>query len=228
MLFPELTGKSCCAVDFEAESRLWSRKHPELCRAASNPLLDPAVFQAMVEEIHREHAVDWSYGGYLEDRRHLLGGSYLEASGNFLHLGVDLSVPHGAGVAATFPARVMLVDDDRDRDGGWGPRVFLKPDGPDAPRLVFVYAHLESPRYEPGEALSPGTVFAAVGGPPYNGNWYPHLHVQAIRESLFHEILLERFQELDGYGPPAARAMLEGDFPNPLPYLGEQFLRPAE
>ena len=73
----------------------------------------------------------------------------------------------------------MLVDDDRDRDGGWGPR------------------------YEPGEALVPGTVFAAVGGPPYNGNWYAHLHVQAIRESLFRQILLERFHELDGYGPPA-------------------------
>ena len=56
--------------------------------------------------------------------------------------------------------------------------------------------------------------------PPENGNWRPHLHVQAIRAGLFHEILLERFQELDGYGHPDAITELQQDFPDPRPYLG--------
>jgi murein DD-endopeptidase MepM/ murein hydrolase activator NlpD len=223
VLLPDLEGKSSCALVMDTESQLWSRRHPELCRGGSNTLLDTAVFQTMVDEVHRRHAVDWSYGGYLEDRRYILRGTYLEASGNFLHLGVDMNVPYGTSVAATFPASVMLVDDDQDQDGGWGPRVFLKPEGPDAPDVVFIYAHLERPRYKPGDVLAPGTVFASVGGPPHNGNWFPHLHVQAIRESLFRQILLDRFRELDGYGPPSERPTLESDFPNPLPYLGVPF-----
>jgi murein DD-endopeptidase MepM/ murein hydrolase activator NlpD len=91
----------------------------------------------------------------------------------------------------------------------------LTSDGP-----VFVYAHLLNVGVRPGQALDPGTVFAEVGGPPENGNWFPHLHIQAIRAGLFHEILLERFRELDGYGHPDAIAELQHDFPDPRPYLG--------
>lgn len=85
-------------------------------------------------------------------------------------------MPQGTGVAADFPAQVILVDYDPDRDGGWGTRVFLASGGP-----VFVYAHLQNVGVRPGQALDPGAVFAEVGGPPDNGNWHPHLHVQAIR-----------------------------------------------
>jgi hypothetical protein len=70
------------------------------------------------------------------------------------------------------------------------------------------------------QALLPGAVFAEVGGPPENGNWHSHLHVQAIRAGLFHEILLDRFRELDGYGHPNATAELQQDFPDPRPYIG--------
>jgi murein DD-endopeptidase MepM/ murein hydrolase activator NlpD len=226
LLFPGLEGKRRCQVNLDAECVRWSSRHPELFQSFANPLLDPAACQKMMDEIHREYGVDWSYGGYLEDRRHLWKGSYLEASGNFLHLGVDMTVPRGTEVAATFEARVMLVDEDSDRDGGWGTRVFLKPERAGAAPLVFIYAHLEHPRCEPGEPLSPGAVFAAVGGPPANGNWHAHLHVQAVRATVFHEILLAHFDELDGYGPPAGREALQADFPDPLPYLGEQLQPP--
>ena len=83
-----------------------------------------------------------------------------------------------------------------------------------------MYAHLQDADVSPGQALEPGEVFAEVGGPPENGNWHPHLHVQAIRAELFHEILLERFRELDGYGHPDAISELRRVFPDPRPYLG--------
>ena len=214
-MFPGLQGSKCCYVNLEAEAVRWSGEHPDVFAGGGNPLLDPAVCQRMMDEVHSRYGVVWSHGGYLENRSRLLRGSYLEATGNFLHLGVDCTVPQGTRVAAGFPARVILVDHDPDREGGWGTRVFLTSGGP-----VFVYAHLQNVGVRPGQELAPGMVFTEVGGPPHNGNWHPHLHVQAIRAGLFHEILLERFQELDGYGSPAALTMLREDFPDPRPYLG--------
>jgi hypothetical protein len=67
--------------------------------AAVNPLLDPRVSQFMVDEFHRARGVDGSYGSYIEDRRYLLRGSYLSATGAYLHLGVDFNVPQGTRVA---------------------------------------------------------------------------------------------------------------------------------
>ena len=214
-MFPELQGSRCGYVNLDEEAVLWSEAHPELFSAGPNPLLDPAVAQRMMDEVHRRQGVVWSHGGYLENRRNLLRGSYLEASGSFLHLGLDCTVAQGTSVSADFPAKIILVDHDPDRDGGWGTRVFLASDGP-----VFVYAHLQNVRAKAAQTLRPGEVFAEVGGPPDNGNWHPHLHVQVIRAGLFHEILLQRFQELDGYGRPDAIADLQRDFPDPRPYLG--------
>ena len=214
-MFPGLRGSKYCYVNLDAEAVRWSGEHPELFSAGDNSLLDPAISQRMMDEVHRRCGVVWSHGGYLENRRHLLRGSYLQATGNFLHLGVDCSVPQGTRVAVDFPAKVILVDHDPDRDGGWGTHVFLTSDGP-----VFVCAHLQNVGVRPGQALEPGTVFGEVGGPPDNGNWHPHLHVQAIRTGLFNQILLERFQELDGYGHPDAIAELQQDFPDPRPYFG--------
>jgi murein DD-endopeptidase MepM/ murein hydrolase activator NlpD len=213
-MFPGFDHLPHCGVNLEDEAIRWSAAHPEFA-SDPNPLLDPAVCQRMVDELHRRLGVAWSHGGYLENRRRLWRGSYLEARGTFLHLGVDLNVPQGTGVAASFPARVFLVDHDPDRDGGWGTRVFLASEG-----LIFIYAHLQNPSVGPGRALAPGDVFAEVGGPPENGNWMPHLHVQAIRSGLFHEILLERFGEIDGYGHPDDREELAHDFPDPGPWLG--------
>lgn len=213
-MFPELQGSKYCYVNLEAEAVRWSGEHPELFSGRANPLLDPRACQRMLDEIHRREGVVWSHGGYLENRSCLWRGSYLEATGNFLHLGVDCNAPRATRVAVYFPAKVILVDHDPDRDGGWGTRVFLASQGP-----VFVYAHLQNAIVKPGQELEPGAVIAEVGGPPENGNWHPHLHVQAIRTGLFHEILSERFQELDGYGHPDQRVQLEHDFPDPRPYL---------
>jgi len=218
LLFPDLAGTTAAKVSLEAEQARFARRHPELfADPAVNPLLDPQICQRMVAECHRARGVDWSYGGYFEDRRRLWRGSYLAVRGGFLHLGVDFNVPQGTWVATVEEALVTLVDEDADLDGGWGPRVFLKPLTARRLRIVQVFAHLQGVRVEAGERLAAGTVFAEVGGPPRNGNWHPHLHVQAIREPCFQAILLERFDELDGYGHQDERAALRQTFPNPLP-----------
>ena len=217
LLFPDLAGTRVARVNLDTEQFAFARRHPELFGdSAVNPLLDPRICQRMVEEFHAARGVDWSYGGYLEDRRHLWRGSYLEAKGAFVHLGVDFNVPQGTRVAAVEDSVVMLVDDDGDFDGGWGPRVFLKPSAKRRMEIVQIFAHLQAVCVKPGDQLTPGTVFAEVGGPPHNGNWHPHLHVQAVRQPVFQVILLERFDELDGYGHRDERASLRRQFPDPL------------
>ncbi|MCX6899383.1 MAG: peptidoglycan DD-metalloendopeptidase family protein [Verrucomicrobia bacterium] len=217
LLFPDLKGTTLAQVNLDAEQFAFAQRHPELFgNPAVNPLLDPRVCQQMVSETHDAHGVDWSYGGYLEDRCHLWRGSYLSAKGTYLHLGVDFNVPQGTRVAVVEDSLVMLVDEDTDFDGGWGPRVFLKLSTTRRSRIVQIFAHLQAVRVKPGDRLAPGAVFAEVGGHPHNGNWHPHLHIQAVRELHFQEILIERFSELDGYGHQNERSMLRRDFPDPL------------
>ncbi len=216
-LFPDLAGTRITRVNLDTEQGVFAKRHPEHFQdPATNPLLNPRVCQQMVNEFHQARGVDWSYGGYLEDRRHLWRASYLSSKGTYLHLGVDFNVPQGTRVAVVEDSVVMLVVDDADPDGGWGPRVFLKPTKPRGSKVIQIFAHLQEVRVNPGERLAPGIVFAKVGGPPHNGNWFPHLHIQAIREPHFQQILLERFSELDGYGCPGERSMLRRQFPDPL------------
>jgi murein DD-endopeptidase MepM/ murein hydrolase activator NlpD len=219
-LFPGLGGTAFCEINLGEEALRWRAQSPERFVGGANPLLDPAVCQTMVGDLHARLEVDWSYGGYLEDRRHLWQGSYLERTGDFVHLGVDFHVPQGTPVAAPRAAAVFLVDDDHDRDGGWGQRVFLRLHGapPDDPVLIF--AHLQEIRVKPGTGLPCGAVFAEVGGPPDNGNWAPHLHLQTIPSEFLVEVFVERFAELDGYGPPSRIEDLRVRFPDPLPVIG--------
>ncbi|MFZ2642278.1 MAG: peptidoglycan DD-metalloendopeptidase family protein [Verrucomicrobiia bacterium] len=217
LLFPGLAGTTVTRVNLDTEQFAFARRHPELfTNPAVNPLLDPRICQQMVHEVHTTHGVDWSYGGYLEDRRHLWRGSYLDAKGAYLHLGVDLNVPQGTQVAVVEDSVVILVDVDTDYDGGWGPRVFLKASTAHRLKIVQIFAHLQEVRVQPGDRLPAGSVFAEVGGPPHNGNWHPHLHIQAIREPYFQEVLIERFSELDGYGHRDERSILRREFPDPL------------
>ncbi len=221
-LFPGLGGTSFCKVNLQHEGLRWQAEHPDLFAGGANPLLDPLVCQKFLDDVHARLGVLCSYGGYLEDRSRLWKGSYLDRTGAFVHLGVDFHVPQGTLVAAPRDSTVLLVDDDQDRDGGWGPRVFLKLDGqpPDDPLLIF--AHLQQVAPMPGKRLRRGSVFAEVGGPPDNGNWAPHLHIQTIASDRLVEVLVEKFSELDGYGPADQMEILRATFPDPLPIIGWQ------
>jgi peptidoglycan LD-endopeptidase LytH len=219
-LLPGFGGSLFCEVYLDREAVRWEAQHPELFAGGAHPLLDPANFQRFLDSVHARMGVAWSYGGYLEDRRHLLQGCYLEKTGGFIHLGIDINVPQGAPVAAPRPGVVIIVDDDHDQDGGWGPRVFLKLEGEPFDGSLLIFAHLQGITVSPGARLRQGEKFAEVGGPPDNGNWIPHLHVQAIRPDKLAEVLTDKFAELDGYGHPSRIENLRQTFPDPLPIIG--------
>ncbi len=221
-LFPQLAREPACPIDLEAESHWWRLERPQLFdNAKVNPLVDPKHCQQMVDAAHRRLGVAWSYGGYLEVRGNLWRGSYLDETGKYLHLGVDCNAPCGTKVGAPCDATVVFVDDDPDQDGGWGQRIFLRPKRGIASSVLFILAHLQNVAVQAGMQVTRKAILAEVGGPPDNGNWHEHLHVQAILVDLFHEILVERFHELDGYGHPRDAEALKRDYPDPLPLLAD-------
>lgn len=213
MLFPGLQGNRFGQVDLDALARRWFAAQG--VRATDpNPLLDPGVCAAMIAAEHRRLGLDHSYGGWLEDRRALWRGTYLDQAGTYLHLGVDVTVPVGTEVALDRPGTVWDVDSDVPEEGGWGTRVIIQLD--QASECV-VYAHLDPDvRCEPGQRLAAGTIFAKVGAPPANGGWFPHLHVQRVQGLHFGRLAKDGLRDLDGYGLPAEREALAKLFPDPL------------
>jgi murein DD-endopeptidase MepM/ murein hydrolase activator NlpD len=166
----------------------------------------------------RRHGLDASYGGWLEERRALWHGSYLDAGERYLHLGTDFNVPADTPVALPWPATVLRVDDDHPEPYGWGPRVIVRPEH-DA-NVVAVFAHLAPGISHYGnERLPAGAIVGRVGAPPRNGGWFPHLHLQLVVYDHFQLLLANGLRDLDGYGNLNDAERLARLFPNPLNIL---------
>ena len=105
-----------------------------------NPFLDPANQAALLDAYHSRVGIDYSYGGWLEDRSTVWSGTYLDETRSFTHLGVDLNAPTGTPIATDHHGSVIRIDDDHPEEGGWGPRILFRLR--DAP-IILIYAHLD-------------------------------------------------------------------------------------
>lgn len=217
-LFPALGPLRFGALNLDREARRWLDElgtPPE----GRNPLLDPGVCLSFVRDCHRRYGLDASYGGWLEDRRALWRGSYLDEDGRYLHLGVDVNVPGGTRVALPRRSVTLRVDNDHPEPYGWGTRLIVRPDGMEA---VLIFAHLSPDiRVVPGDILEAGEPIGRVGVPPRNGGWFPHLHVQLVALRHFETLLLDGLRYLDGYGRPEAADRLADLFPDPTPLIAD-------
>ena len=229
-LFPHLAESRFVEVNLDEQARIRQERAPRLeSPNKTNPFLDPAICDRFVSEVAREFEADYTYGGYLEDRRFLWNTSYLDTTGSYLHLGVDFNVPQHTQVTALFSGKVVRIDDDYDLEGGWGPRIIIEPAPRHGETLPYcIFAHLFSPQVKVGDNVVEGAVLATVGGAPYNGNWFPHLHIQTVESGLFQTLLKDDLRALDGYGHERDRSQLLNSFPDPLqcPWLvGSTFCR---
>lgn len=184
----------------DADFGAWmGRKQPKI-----NPLLDPTYCATWVQSVAQAKSVDYTWGGYMEDRSTLWRGHYM-GKGFHTHYGIDLNVPAGTPVCCPVDYRIIEVFMDADQNGGWGERVIVE-----TPRGYVVFAHLTfAPRdFVLGQWMDRGTCLGTVAPSKSNGGWYPHLHLQGL-SSPHHGF--------DGYGRPSRAAMAR--HPNPLDLL---------
>ena len=178
-----------------------------------NPLVVPEVTQTMIDDLHARREVKWSYGGYLEDRSTLLKGTYLDDTGGYIHLGVDVNVGPGTPIAAPYDATVVNVFDDTPTASGWGPRLILRPEDTSLPYLIL--GHLTAISLKTGDCVRTDQILAAIAPPPRNGNWFPHLHIQQIAQHKVQQHEEDNYQTLDGYGHPRDLELLRETYPDP-------------
>ncbi len=181
-----------------------------------SPLLDPKICQKLVDHAHKERHLDWSFGDYLVRRTLAWQGSYLEKDQRFVHVGVDVNLPPGTPVHVPEDLTIIKVDDDKDPSGGWGPRIIAK-DEKDGTGIVL--AHLQNVIAKEGDYIRRGTKLAEVGSAPHNGNWWSHLHIQAISPDFFREMQGDGFRELDGYITDEEVKVVSRRFPDPHHYM---------
>jgi hypothetical protein len=193
MFFPQLADKKWAYVNLDS--------HAEMVPPGPdgvNVLLDPEVQQEWVERLTERLDADHLWGGYLENRSHLLRGHYMK-EGEHWHVGLDLWVPAGTSLKAGLEAELVHAEMDPDHYGGWGGKLIFKV----RDDLSYSLGHLdnivtEKRRYLPWEEV------AIIGNYPINGNFAPHLHLQCCNK-------LDPL--VDGYH--AFSDKLREDFPHP-------------
>ena len=116
LLFPDLKGK-WGYLNLNEEARNIT--------AEPNPLLDPIFATEWVQMLQNKSHIDYSHGGFLEDRSVLWRGHY-QPKGYAVHLGVDFNVPCYSMVHLPVDAELIFYKVDADQNGGWGGQLIFK------------------------------------------------------------------------------------------------------
>ena len=186
-LFPEIKSAKWTKINLNTESL-----------KTNIDTSNSAACNEWVKSLHVARKVDYSYGGFLEDRSNLWKNHYNKEIGAFIHLGVDFNVPPGTKVALLKKAKVVNVFIDEDQRGGWGGMVLWKII--DSPQYL-IYGHLKHDIHLKKEQVcEAGTVFGTVGKSNENGGWFPHLHLQLMNQD-FIDSFEEDIEKIDGYLP---------------------------
>jgi hypothetical protein len=200
-LFPRLTGKWGTINLNDLAIHLQPLLAP-LMSQPTNPFLDPKYCEKWKEFIHYVKGIDYSWGGYMEDRAVAWAGHYHE-KGATMHAGVDFYVPAGSRVHCPVTAKLVHSAIDEDKNGGWGGfMVFQYEDE------HFILAHLRDLRTEVGSTFGPRDEVGIVAEDDCNGGWSPHLHLQRVKSRDLDFVL-----SVDGYLRPYEGIMK--DFPDP-------------
>ena len=144
------------------------------------------------------------------------GGAATTEERRTVHLGMDLSVAPGAPVHAPLAGTVHLVADNA-APKDYGPLVILRHELDGAEPFYTLFGHLDRASVAglaPGRRVAAGERIAAVGTPPENGDWWPHVHVQVILD------LLDLDADYPGVARASQRAVWTGLSPDPNLLLG--------
>lgn len=203
-------------IDFTGTFLGYLKSHPEL-KLGTKDITDPDTCAELVQKIHKELGMEWTYGDWLANRSKILQESYLKMTKSWIHLGIDINLPVGTPVRAATDGVVHMADSDYPEEGGWGNFVLLEHE---LEETVFysISGHLsEKHLAREGQKISRGEVIGQVGHTNENGFWFPHLHFQFISAPEMR--LKENPFTLDGYGKAEDIPYLKKHYPNPLSVL---------
>ncbi|MEJ2216315.1 MAG: aminotransferase class III-fold pyridoxal phosphate-dependent enzyme [Gemmatimonadota bacterium] len=181
---------------------------------------DSAAWTRAVFDRMRDAGAGLGIGRYDEPRRWYTGEAFRTDTDEgpewrTVHLGIDLFMPAGTPVLAPLDGTVAAVRDNAGRLD-YGPTILLRHETDD---VVFhtLYGHLAPGALdlEVGRRVRRGERIAAIGAPPGNGDWAPHLHLQIIADLLGYE------GTFPGVVRPSERAVWLSVSPDPNLLVGE-------
>ena len=151
-------------------------------------------FAKTIRQMLEEAGAAAGIGGYGEVRPFYSTDAYTVTGDHgpcwrTVHLGTDVWMEAGTPVFAPLAGKVHSLQDNAG-DCNYGPTIILE--HRPQPGFVFytLYGHLSHDslrNLKPGQKVEAGQVIAAIGSPPGNGNWPPHLHFQVILDLLGNE-----------------------------------------
>ena len=201
-------------VNLTEEFFKFQKRHPRL-KLTAKDAADPRKHVNLVDRIHQELGVDWTYGGWLENREQLFAETYLKETGDWIHLGIDINVPVSTPVLAVLTGKVYKVGSDYPEKGGWGNFVIMEHKIKGV-GFYSIYGHLASDDLliNLGSKATDGQMIGKVGTYKENGFWRPHIHFQFISETEMRK--RKNPFTLDGYGKPQNLPYLRQHYPDPL------------
>jgi murein DD-endopeptidase MepM/ murein hydrolase activator NlpD len=150
--------------------------------------LGVAELTAEIEQAMADADTGFAVGRWGEPRELYANDNFADArTGEMrtIHMGIDLFCRAGTPIHAPLDGVVECVAVN-DAELDYGPLLILRHAERGA-GFFTLYGHLsdDTPgRVTVGQVIRAGERIAAVGRPPGNGNWPPHLHFQLIRDLL--------------------------------------------
>ncbi len=152
--------------------------------------LEPAAMTEIVFREMRNAGVRVGIGRYDEARAWysasaFAGGSHATDEHRTIHLGLDLFAEPGTPVCAPLAGTIHAFANNAKRLD-YGPVIILRHEDSGG-EFFTLFGHLtvhSLDHLRPGQSIAWGQRIGAIGSPPTNGDWAPHLHFQIITDLL--------------------------------------------
>lgn len=152
--------------------------------------------ERVAKEIANEHL--YTYSKYAEDRKEMWRNSYLKHQPEVIHLGRDIQIAVGTAVYCPIGGIIMDIWDDTDNNVGWGRRIDIYQPRADK---YWIFGHLGRNHalegLHVGRGIAEGDFLGRVGAPLFNGNVFPHIHLQVCDFQFTQD---KDTRHIDGYG----------------------------
>lgn len=182
--------------------------------------LDAVSLGRLIDRTMAEAGTAFAFGRYAEPRELYTNENFAtEDSAEYrtIHMGIDLFCAADTPVFAPLEATVECVANNA-RELDYGPLVILRHTPAPGESFFTLYGHLSLDtleRVHVGQEIAAGEQVAAVGAPPGNGNWPPHLHFQLITD------LLGLGADFPGVALPSRKDYWLGLSPSPAKFFPE-------